>query len=229
LVIECRFAPRRRAGQDRAVDANGPWQVRSSRVVYENPWLRLREDQVVRPDGRDGIYGVVEFPGSVTVLAVGADGRAPLVSQWRYPVRRESLELPTGAIDPDDASPLEAARRELWEEVGWRAAHWESLGSVDNSNGATTDTTYLFLALDAGPAAGWQPSQEDASTLTHSQMSMPELRRAALEGRITAGPSVATVLLASALAGERTDPVWLDLRRRLGRADGLAPGDVDGA
>jgi 8-oxo-dGTP pyrophosphatase MutT (NUDIX family) len=182
--------------------SNGPWRVRSTRVVYENPWLRLREDQVIRPDGRPGIYGVVEFPGSVTVLAVNAAGEVPLVSQWRYPVRRDSLELPTGAIDADDGSPLAAAQRELWEEVGWRSPTWHRLGAVDNSNGATTDTTYLYLAVDATPDDGWRPSEEDASTLTRVTMRLGALRRAALDGTITAGPSVAAALLVAARAGD---------------------------
>lgn len=182
--------------------SNGPWRVRSSRVVYENPWLRLREDEVIRPDGRPGIYGVVEFPGSVTVLAVGRDGQVPLVTQWRYPVRRDSVELPTGAIDAGDTSPLDAARRELWEETGRRSDRWYAMGSVDNSNGVTTDTTYLFLALDAERDESWRPSQEDASTLTHSTIGLADLRTAALDGTITAGPSVAAVLRACAHAAD---------------------------
>jgi 8-oxo-dGTP pyrophosphatase MutT (NUDIX family) len=197
-------------------ERNGPWRVRSSRTVYRNPWLGIREDEVVRPDGTPGIYGVVELPGSIAVLATSETGDVPLVSQWRYPLRRMSLELPTGAIDADDADPLAAARRELLEETGWDADEWHPLGTVDNSNGVSTDTTYLFLAVDAAPVPGAQRSHEDVTTLSLSTDRLPRLRASVLAGEITAAPSVAAILRAEVQARhDRRDPwprlrVWFD-------------------
>jgi 8-oxo-dGTP pyrophosphatase MutT (NUDIX family) len=122
-----------------------PWKTLGSRLVYESPWLRLREDQVVRPDGEQGIYGVVELPPSVAIVALNARDEVLIVGQWRYTHQKFSWEIPTGSSEPGEAI-LDAAKRELREEGGVLASAWMPLGSIDNSNGVTTDVSNLFLA-----------------------------------------------------------------------------------
>ena len=73
-----------------------PWRTLSSRVVYRSPWLALREDKVIRPDGAEGTYGVVEIPFLCGVVAISGDNQIALVSQWRYVHKKLSLEIPTG-------------------------------------------------------------------------------------------------------------------------------------
>ena len=100
-----------------------PWGKVSTRVVYDNPWINVREDEVVRPDGQPGIYGVVHFKNiAVGVLAV-EDGEVYLVGQYRYTLERYSWEIVEGGCGEGEET-LDAARRELEEETGLRASNW---------------------------------------------------------------------------------------------------------
>jgi 8-oxo-dGTP pyrophosphatase MutT (NUDIX family) len=122
-----------------------PWKTINSKLVYQNQWLRLREDRVIRPDGNEGIYSVVELPPSVAIVALNDRDEILLVGQWRYTHGKFSWEIPTGSSQQGE-SVLSAAKRELREEGGVLAAEWIPLGSIDNSNGVTTDISNLFLA-----------------------------------------------------------------------------------
>ena len=94
-----------------------PWLTAASERVYENPWISVREDRVVRPDGEPGIYGVVHYKNvAVGVLPVD-DGHTYLVGQYRYPLDEYSWEIPEGGC-PEGEEPLHAAQRELREETG---------------------------------------------------------------------------------------------------------------
>jgi 8-oxo-dGTP pyrophosphatase MutT (NUDIX family) len=138
-----------------------PWKTVLSRVAYENPWIRVREDQVLRPDGSPGIYGVVEIPASVGIVAVNERDEIALVGQWRYTVNRYSWEIPRGGSQGHH-DLLDVAKKELAEEAGVLAAHWQELGKVDVCNGVTDDVQHLFLATGLGPATGahQDPSEE---------------------------------------------------------------------
>ena len=125
----------------------GPWTVLSTREVYANPWIRVREDQVLRPNGSPGIYGVVHCENAVGMVAVTDDGQVYLVGQYRYPTDEYSWEFPTGTANPGEP-PLESARRELREETGLTAARWTPLGRVQVSNSVTDQVGYLYLAQD---------------------------------------------------------------------------------
>jgi len=124
-----------------------PWKTLSQRVVYENPWLSVREDRVVRPDGTEGIYGVVEMPPAIGVVACDEEQTVELIGQWRYSLGRFSWEVPTGSCKSGE-EPLAAAKRELEEETGLRARSWQHLGTIDNCNAATTEVVHMFLATE---------------------------------------------------------------------------------
>ena len=107
----------------------GPWRRLDRRVAYENPWLSVWHDDVVRPDGAPGIYGVVHFANrAIGVLAIDERDRVLLVGQHRYPLDAYSWEIPEGGGGPDE-SALDAARRELAEETGYRAGRGGSSGA----------------------------------------------------------------------------------------------------
>lgn len=130
-----------------------PWTRRTRRLVYDNPWIRVHHDDVTRPDGAPGIYGVVHFHHrAVGVIAIDGEGRVLLVGQYRYTLGRYSWELPEGGV-PDGESLLEGARRELAEETGFAAGEWRELVRLATSNSVTDEEGALFVAtgLAAGP------------------------------------------------------------------------------
>ncbi len=125
---------------------NNPWTTQSSRLVYETPWLRVIEDQVVRPDGADGIYSYIETRVAVAAVALTPANEVYLVGQYRYPTQHYSWELVEGGAEPDEA-PLTCIQRELREEAGLRARKWSPLGNeIHFSNCISAERGYIFLA-----------------------------------------------------------------------------------
>jgi ADP-ribose pyrophosphatase len=128
------------------MDTSNPWRTKSTRVVYENAWIRVQEDQVVRPDGKDGIYGAVHFKSkAIGILPIDDEGNTYLVGQYRYTLNQYSWEIPEGG-GPHDEEPVEAAKRELVEETGLVAAHWEELGRAHLSNSVSDELAIMYLA-----------------------------------------------------------------------------------
>src|ERR1700690_3853725 len=132
-----------------------PWRQRSRRLVYQNAWVDVFHDEVDRPDGRPGIYGVIHFHNhAVAIVAIDDQDRVVLVGQWRYTIDAYSWELPEGGVPPDE-TPLAGAQRELREETGVHAAEWREIGRIAVSNSVTDELGTLFLAtgLDQGEAS----------------------------------------------------------------------------
>ena len=121
------------------------WQRLSSREVYRNPWILVREDQVRQPDGQPGIYGVVEFKPGLGILALDEHDEVWLLGQYRYPVDAVSWEIVNGTVESGE-TPLEAAQRELAEEAGLAASEWIDLGRFYPSCGITNEIAQLYLA-----------------------------------------------------------------------------------
>ena len=130
------------------------WRRLDSRVAYANPWITVREDRVIQPNGALGIYGVVECNPAVGVVALTPDGHVYLVGQYRYAMDEYSWEIVTGYTEPGE-NLLLAAQRELREETGLTANCWTSLGHCHISNSVTNQVGHLYLALglEAGEAA----------------------------------------------------------------------------
>ena len=129
-----------------ADETRNPWRTLSSRAIYENDWIRAREDQVVCSDGEPGIYGVVHFKNvAVGVLALETDGTLYLGGQYRYPLNQYSWKIPEGGC-PAGEDWLRAAQREWEEEAGLRAKRWEQLGAAHLSNSVSDEYTVWFLA-----------------------------------------------------------------------------------
>jgi 8-oxo-dGTP pyrophosphatase MutT (NUDIX family) len=145
---------------DEPVDV-GPWRRRSRRTAYENRWLTLYHDEVDRPDGSPGVYGVVHFHArAVGVVAVGDDGRILLVGQHRYTLDEYSWELPEGGVDAGETLE-EGARRELREETGFEARSWAHLCRITLSNSVTDERGALFLATGLIPGEASPEPTED--------------------------------------------------------------------
>ncbi len=167
-----------------------PWKTESSREVYKNAWIRVREDHVIRPDGGPGIYGVIEIRPSVGVVAIDAEDRVALVGQWRYSLHRYSWEIPRGGSHPSETDMLGVAQRELAEETGVLAQHWQRLGAVDICNGVANDVQTLFLATGLSATERNLDPEED---ITVEWQPFAEAVRMAMDGRITEVCSVAAL------------------------------------
>jgi 8-oxo-dGTP pyrophosphatase MutT (NUDIX family) len=123
-----------------------PWRRVSSSLVHTTPWFVVRQDDVVRPDGSAGKYERVDSRGAVTVLAIDEYDHVAITRQWIYLHENTQWRLPGGGIDIDDATPLAAAKRELAEETGLRAARWRAMGRIHCADSLTNHVDYLFLA-----------------------------------------------------------------------------------
>ena len=146
----------------------------SSRVVYRNPWMTVREDEIERDNGARGIYGVVEKFDSAIVLAI--DGaHIYLVEQYRYPLGVKSLEFPQGSLEKNGVDPAEIAREELQAETGLVAAKLEYLGEIYIACGYANQKTYAFAATGLTQAAR-QPDAEEHDLAVH-KASLAELQR----------------------------------------------------
>jgi ADP-ribose pyrophosphatase len=132
----------------------------SSREIYRNPWLRLREDQIERGGGARGIYGVVEKDECVVILPIDGD-TVYLVEQFRYTIGKRVVELPQGGWETAGVDPEELARGELREETGLLARHMTRLGSLWVAYGFATQKQYVYLATGLTPGARDPDPEED--------------------------------------------------------------------
>lgn len=126
--------------------STGPWRRRARRIAYDNDWIQVLHDEVTRPDGQPGVYGIVHFRNlAVGVVAIDDQDRVVLVGQHRYALDRYSWEIPEGGV-PFDEDPLDGARRELREETGLDASAWREIGRLELSNSITDEVGLMYLA-----------------------------------------------------------------------------------
>jgi 8-oxo-dGTP pyrophosphatase MutT (NUDIX family) len=175
------------------------WKSLDSRVVYENRWIRVREDAVVRPDGGEGIYGVVEMVSpAVFVVALSATDEVVLVEQERYTIGARSLEVPAGASDGEDG--LVAAQRELREETGLVAANWRPLGRMNALNGIANAPELVYLATDLSSAPEGDARHEEGITAV-VRVPFTEVLQKIAGGEIVDGETIAALAFAGIALG----------------------------
>ncbi len=167
----------------------------SSRVVYENPWLRLREDQIERADGSRGVYSVVSKPDFALVIPMERDG-FHLVEQYRYPIGCRSWEFPAGNFPAGvSGSPEELAAAELAEETGLVAGALTRLGYLHTANSTSDEGCHVFLATDL--TAGEPRREASEQDMRQAWFPRAEVERMLRDGVITDGPTMAAYLLLS--------------------------------
>jgi 8-oxo-dGTP pyrophosphatase MutT (NUDIX family) len=167
------------------------WRRITRSTVYENPWLTVWHDEVTRPDGQPGVYGVMHYANlAVGVVAIDGDDRVALVGQHRYTIDQYSWEIPEGGVPPGEDAQAGAAR-ELREETGLVARHWQELTRLHLSNSISDEAAALFLATDLIPGPASPDGTED---LAVRWVAFDEALAMALDGRITDAMSVAALL-----------------------------------
>ncbi|MBA3768064.1 MAG: NUDIX hydrolase [Acidobacteria bacterium] len=171
-------------------ETKNPWRTLKTREVYDNNWIRVREDEVIRPDGEHGIYGGVHYKNiAVGVLAI-EDESIFLVGQYRYVLDQYSWEIPEGGC-PEGEDILCAARRELEEETGLLAAKWELMGRAYLSNSVTDELAVWFLATELTQG---EHHPDGTEQLNVRRVPFADALRMALAGEITDALSLLAIM-----------------------------------
>lgn len=174
------------------MSADNPWKTIASSIVYESPYLAVREDAVIQPGGSPGIYNVIEPKPGVLIVAETPQQELYLMKIYRYPLKDWRWEVPGGGIDEGD-TPLVAAQKELREELGITAAEWIALGDMYPSNsGPMCDHNYVYLARGLTVAAASPESGEAIS----APVALPRKTVLAMvrSGEITDGQTLGVLL-----------------------------------
>lgn len=167
------------------------WKKLSSRVVWENDWMSVLEDEVINPGGGRNLYGHVHFKSrAVAIVPVDDDGNTWLVGQQRYTLGAWSWELPMGGA-PFDEDPLDAARRELKEETGLTANKWSELMQLHTSNSITDESGIVYVARKLTEG---EPEFEETEDLEIRKLPLAEAVEMVRNGEITDAISVAALL-----------------------------------
>ncbi len=175
---------------DGAPRHHGPWRIKSSRIAYQDPWVKVRRDEVIRPDGLDGSYATIGIKPGVCVIAVDAQGQVHLTEEFHYAVGRTTIEGVSGGIEAGDTA-LETAHRELAEELGITAERMIFLGTSDPFTASVNSPTALFVASGLSLGA----SRPESTELIHPVvMSLAEAVQAVVAGAITHAPTCVVLL-----------------------------------
>lgn len=172
---------------------NGPWKIKGSQKIYANAWMKVHEDQVIRPDGKDGIIGIVEMRNGVSVLPIDDNENVYLTEQFRYTMKKNMIEAVTGGVGDNEKS-LDAAKRELKEELGIDAAEWIDLGLVDPFTAAIKSSHNIYLVRKLKFI---QPDPDGTENVKPVKIKLAEAVKMVMDSKITNGPSCVLILKAN--------------------------------
>jgi 8-oxo-dGTP pyrophosphatase MutT (NUDIX family) len=170
---------------------NNPWKINSEKAIYDNPWINVKEFQVINPSGNPGIYGKVHFKNiAVGVIPLDDEMNTYLVGQYRFVIDQYSWEIPEGG-GPVGTDPLASAKRELLEETGLKAGNLTEILRMHISNSVSDELSIIYLARDL---AQFEAQPEDTEQLMVNKVPFDEVYRMVCDGEITDSMSVASIL-----------------------------------
>lgn len=168
-----------------------PWRTLKSKEIYNNPWIKVVENEVINPSGGDGIYGVVHYKNiAIAIIPLDQDGNTYLIGQYRYTMNSFEWEIPMGG-GLKTVTPLEAAKRELLEETGIVAKTWTNILETQVSNSVSDEVSVTFLARDLEFR---EAIPEDTEKLYVKKLPLQEAIQMALNGEIKDIISIASLL-----------------------------------
>lgn len=168
-----------------------PWQIKSSKKSYDNPWISVTEHQVKNPSGNNGIYGVVHFKNvAIGIVPLDENFNTWIVGQYRFPLQEYSWEIPEGGCAEHESS-LAAAARELEEETGLHATQYTKILHMHLSNSVSDEKAEIYIAQGLTQHA---PLPEETEQLVVKQVSFNEVFDMVQNGIITDAMSVAAIL-----------------------------------
>lgn len=174
--------------------SNSDFTVTSSEEKFVGNIIAVRRDCVKDPHGKTFTRDVVEHFGAVAVLAINDFGELALVNQYRHPLQRTEWEIPAGLLDRDDReTPLEAAQRELQEEVGFASHDWGLLLDISTSPGIIDETVRVFVAQKIFPVEQPELHEEEAFMTVH-WTKVDDALQMIQRGQITNGTAMAAIL-----------------------------------
>ena len=174
----------------------GNWKRKNRQIKYNNNWITIFHDDVINPNGGEGIYGVVHFKNlAIGIIPVDDKGYTWLVGQHRYPQNKFSWEIPEGG-GPLEIDPIESAKRELQEEVGLAATNYELILNMDLSNSVSDEEALIYLATNLSQV---EKLPEETEELHIKHLPFNEAYNMVLNGEITDSMSVAGILKAKLL------------------------------
>lgn len=164
-------------------DSDKPWEVISSEYLHRAPWLTVRKDHLVLPNGNHiPSYYILEYPDWVNTIAVTSDGQFVFIRQYRHGLQQTSYELCAGVCEKEDASPLASAQRELLEETGYGNGSWQEYMQISPNPSTHTNITYCFLATGVEKIS--EQHLEDMESLSVHLLTLAEVKELLQKGEI---------------------------------------------
>lgn len=174
------------------------WQKLTTKKIYENPWIRVEENDVIRPNGSTGMYGWIHFKNkAIGIIPVDIDLNTWLVGQHRFTLNEYSWEIPTGGV-PMEEDSLTGAKRELREETGLVASDWKELLKIHTSNSVTDEYGFIYLATGLTQR---DTQWDETEVLQLKKLPLKEAIELIMDGSITDSLSIAGLLKAARIIG----------------------------
>lgn len=168
-----------------------PWKILNEKEIYDNPWINLKEYDVINPSGGKGIYGKVHFKNlAIGIVAINDVNEIALIGQYRFPIDQYSWEIPEGG-GLHGIDPLVSAQRELQEETGLLANNWEKLLEMHLSNSVSDELGIIYLATDLKQTTA---NPEEAEELAFKWLPFDEVLQQVMQNKITDSLTVAAIL-----------------------------------